>query len=341
MKAFVINGKLDAGVQELETPEPGENQVRLRIAYAGICGSDLHYYFDGAVGAFVVREPLVPGHEVCGIVDEDPSGIYAKGTRVTLHPATFGESRPGIEDQPHLWPNGAYLGSASTWPHSQGGMKEYLLVRPDQIRVLPDSLPMKRAALTEPLSVALHGINVAGGVEGQRVFVSGSGPIGLLATAAAHALGAASVTASDLLDGPLSRAKAVGADQTIKIGTDEIPEEAFDVVLECSGVVPGTNGAIKAVRRHGIVAQVGMLPAGGQPIDMASIISKEVQLRGCFRFKDEVEQAIEVLDANPVIDEVITHVVAGDDAESGFTTAKNSEISGKVVVDCWTGGQIA
>lgn len=121
MRAIVINGKEDLELVELSTPEPAEGQVRLRIAYAGICGSDLHYYYEGANGGFVVREPLVPGHEVSGTIDLDPSGELASGTPVTVHPARFGESQPRLENLPHLWPNGAYLGSASTWPHTQGG----------------------------------------------------------------------------------------------------------------------------------------------------------------------------------------------------------------------------
>ena len=78
----------------------------------------------------------------------------APGTPVTIHPATFGTPEPGIEDRPHLWPNGAYLGSASTWPHTQGGMSEFLVVGKHMLRTLPATLPLRRAALAEPLAVA-------------------------------------------------------------------------------------------------------------------------------------------------------------------------------------------
>src|SRR5215217_3019829 len=158
MRALVINGKLDLVETELPTPEPGPGQVRLRMAFGGVCGSDLHYYNEGANGEYVVREPLVPGHEVSGTVDVDPSGELAPGTPVTVHPATFGNPEPGIEDRRHLWPGGAYLGSASTWPHTQGGMSEFLLVDKDMVRPLPAGLSLRRATLAEPLAVALHGI---------------------------------------------------------------------------------------------------------------------------------------------------------------------------------------
>lgn len=335
MKAIVINGKLDLQEVELPSPEPGAGQVRLRMAFGGICGSDLHYYNEGANGEYVVREPLVPGHEVSGTVDLDPSGELAPGTPVTVHPATFGTPEPGIEDRRHLWPGGAYLGSASTWPHTQGGMSEYLLVDKEMVRVLPAGLPLRRAALAEPLAVALHGIRIAGGVDGKTVLVSGSGPIGLLAAAAALADGAAEVVATDVLTGPLERARALGVHGTIRVGVEEIPAMAFDVVLECSGVPGAISPAIAAARRAGIVVQVGMVPNEARPVNLAPLVSKEVQLRGTFRFDDEIDEAVRMLAATPSIEQVITHTLPAEQALEAFAAAKDSEASGKVVISLW------
>lgn len=337
MRAFVINGKQDGQVGEVPTPEPGPGQVRLRISYVGICGSDLHYWFNGANGAFKVTEPLIPGHEVSGTVDLDPSGRLAPGTPVTVHPATFGDCVAGLEDHKHLWPNGAYLGSASTKPHTQGGMSEYLIVDAPMVRILPEGLDLRTAALAEPLAVVLHGINVAGGVAGKRVLVSGSGPIGLLAAAAALASGAAEVTSTDLLAGPLQRAKAIGVHHTIGLAEQKIPTESYDVALECAGVPVAVDGCIAGLKKTGILAQVGMLPAGGNPIDLASLISKEIQLRGCFRFNDEIDQAVTMLAANPQIAAVVTHTIGADEVLDAFNVAKDSQVSGKVLVDMWTG----
>nr|WP_308220471.1 alcohol dehydrogenase catalytic domain-containing protein [Microbacterium proteolyticum] len=90
MKSLLIEKANTAVIREVPLPEPGEGQVRLRVEYVGICGSDLHYFFEGANGAFVVREPLVPGHELSGRISLDPSGALAPGTPVTVHPARFG-----------------------------------------------------------------------------------------------------------------------------------------------------------------------------------------------------------------------------------------------------------
>ena len=251
---------------------------------------------------------------------------------MTVHPATFGKSEPGIEDAPHLWPGGAYLGSASTWPHTQGGAAQYVIFKSSMIRTLPASLPLRTAALAEPLAVALHAITIAGGVKGKKVFVSGSGPIGLLVVAASKILGATEIAASDLLPGPLSRATQLGATQTITIGTDQLPENHFDVVFECSGVARAISGALGAVRRRGTIVQVGMLGAGGHEIAIAPLVSKEIELKGTFRFKDEIDQAITLLDQSPWIASSITHEFTIDQAVEAFEMAKNSEQSGKVLV---------
>ena len=102
MKALFIHAAEDARLEDVPIVEPGEGQVRLKVAYVGICGSDLHYYYNGANGAYVITEPLIPGHELSAVVDLDPSGELAPGTPVTVHPARYGISAPGIEDRPHL-----------------------------------------------------------------------------------------------------------------------------------------------------------------------------------------------------------------------------------------------
>lgn len=333
MRALSIFGKEDIRTLDLPVPTPGAGEVRVKVAYVGICGSDLHYYFDGANGAFVVREPLVPGHELSGTIDADPTGRWAIGTPVTVHPATFGDVVPGLEQARHLWPGGSYLGSASTWPHTQGGMADYLVVGADMVRELPAGLPLARAALAEPLAVALHGIEQAGGVAGSRVLVSGAGPIGLLAALASKVAGAAHVAVADVVPEPLERARALGAEETILLGSSQVVPGSFDVVLECAGVPASITTAIAAVRPRGVVAQVGMLPNIEVSVLLSPYISKEVTMVGSFRFDDEIGDAVRLLSDHPEADNVITHVIAAGDALTGFTTAKDSRASGKVLIE--------
>ncbi|TDL45869.1 zinc-binding dehydrogenase [Microbacterium oleivorans] len=331
MDAVVIGGKLDLTVADHPVPEPDAGQVRIRVGYVGICGSDLHYYSEGANGAFVVTEPLIPGHELSGWVDLDPSGLLSAGTPVTVHPARFGpEGSAPVE--PHLRPGGSYLGSAATTPHTQGAMSDYLVVDAGMIRTLPSDLPVRRAVLAEPLAVAIHGAGRAGSLAGARVLVCGAGPIGLLAVVAAQEAGAASVEITDLLPEPLERARALGVDGVWRVGEGEVPSDVYDVVLECSGAAPAVSSAIAAVRRRGTVVQIGMLPNQPVGVNIAPLISKEAALAGAFRFLDEIDEAIEVLSRRPEIEAVITHEFRPDAAIEAFETARRSAESSKVVV---------
>lgn len=332
MRAVFIDGADRIAVREVPVPEPAGDEVRIRVARVGVCGSDLHYYVDGANGEYVVREPLVPGHEVSGTVDCDPSGELPVGTPVTVHPARFGTEVPGTSGAPHLWPGGSYLGSAATWPHTQGAMADLLVVDRGMVRALPKPLGVDAAVLAEPLGVALHAATRAGELVGARVLVSGSGPIGLLAVAAAKARGAEHVTVSDVLAEPLDRARGLGADETTRIGEASLPREAFDVVFECSAAPTAISAATVAVRRRGVIVQVGMVPNEPRGVNLAALISKEVDLRGAFRFADEIDEAVALLAAKPQIGRVVTHVVPVAEVRRAFDTARDSAASGKVVV---------
>ena len=255
---------------------------------------------------------------------------------MTVHPATWGTARPNLTDeQRHLWPGGGYLGSASTWPHTPGALAEQLVVRRDQVRRLPASLPVKRAALAEPLAVGLHGLAVGGGIRGKRVLISGSGPIGLLTAAAAAAEGAAEVVCADLLAGPLQRARFLGEASPVPIGTaqigvEDLPDSHFDVTLECAGVPQALHGLLLATRRAGVLVQVGNLPDETRPVNLAPQ-SKEIQLRGTFASTTRSTPPSRC-DQNPQIEQVVTHVLPFEEVNEASAIAANPEISGKVLV---------
>lgn len=333
MKALSIHAAEDMRLEDVPEVEPGEGQVRLKVAYVGICGSDLHYYYNGANGAFVITEPLIPGHELSAVVDLDPSGELAPGTPVTVHPARYGTSAPGIEDRPHLWPGGDYLGSASVTPHRQGAAVEHLVIERENIRVLPESLPLRRGALAEPLAVSLHAVTIAGDVTGKDCLVLGAGPIGLLAVAALLHRGAASVHVTDVRPEPLERAAALGAQRTLRVPEEAPENNAYDVVLECSAAPVSLSSAVQAVRPAGIIVQVAILPNQDIPVNLASLVAKEVQLRGTQRFDTEIDEAIELLAEDARFDAVVTQVVPLAEAETAFATAKDASRSAKVLLE--------
>ena len=333
MRALVVHGAGDLRIDELpeRALEPGE--VLVRPTHGGICGSDLHYWRHGAVGAFVLREPLVLGHEVVGRMAHDPSGAVPAGTPVAIHPATpCGNCPECAAGVPNVCRNARYFGSAASFPHTQGGFSESMIVRADQIRVLPDTLPLDRAVLAEPLAVGLHALRRAGSVAGAKVLVSGSGPIGVLAAGAAKATGAAEVWTTDLLEQPLRVARTVGADRTVRIGVDELPDQYFDVVVEASGAPPAVGAALAACRRRGVLVQLGMFPPGPRPMELSALVAKEIDVRGAFRFDTEFDDAITLLARTDVLENVITHTVGLPDAVRGMELAADPATSSKVVL---------
>lgn len=331
MLSFTIHGKGDLRQENVETPQPGPGQVRLKVEYVGICGSDIHYYFDGANGDIQVSEPLVPGHELSAEVDLDPTGEFPAGTPVVVHPARFGQPTDTLAGRPHLWPGGSYLGSASTKPHTQGAMREYLVVEKGQLRTLPDDLPLQRAALAEPLAVGLHALNRAGAVDQRDVLICGGGPIGLLAARAAVIAGAR-VAVTDLLAGPLTRARELGVAEAIDVSTTPLESNRYDVVLECTGARAGLQSALAAVRVGGTIVQVGNLPNRALELNLAAMTGKEISYLGTLRFNDEIDQAVALLAGDPSFEKVVTHVLPANELSGAFDTAKDSAVSGKVLI---------
>lgn len=331
-QAFVIRGREDGGLIPLALRDPAGDEIRIKVAFVGICGSDLHYYFHGKNGDFVIQEPLIPGHEVSGIVDLDPAGEFPSGTAVAIFPAQPGTMIPGLEDRPHLWSGVRYLGSAATTPHTQGAMAEYIYVKREMIRILPKDVSTKSGALAEPLAVALHGVKLAGELRGKNVLISGSGPIGLLALVAANSMGAAELTATDVVPGALERAQRMGAHRVINVADATLPPDRFDVVIECSGSPQALNGAISAVQRGGVIVQVGMIGGGAQAIDIGRVVTKELRLLGAFRFLDEMDVAIQLLQSHPELAECISHTFTLSEIEEAFQVAQNAQLSGKVLV---------
>jgi threonine dehydrogenase-like Zn-dependent dehydrogenase len=335
--AVVVHGAGDLRVDELPTPTPGPDEAVIAVAYGGVCGSDLHYWRSGAVGESILREPMVLGHEIVGTVHvaaADGSGP-AVGTPVAVDPATTGTA-PGRypADRPNLAPGTTYLGSAALLPHTQGGFARFTALPTRMLRPLPRGLSLRDAALAEPAAVALHGVHRAGDVTGRRALVIGAGPIGALAVAALRRAGAGEIVAVDLQDLPLAIAKQVGADRTVHAADSAaIDAVQADVVIESSGNHHGLASAVRGAARGGTVVMVGLLPTGPQPALVSLAITKELDLRGSFRFVDEISEVLDALaDGSLVAAPVATHEFAVEDALAAFHTAADASASGKVLL---------
>ncbi|KRE68673.1 L-idonate 5-dehydrogenase [Arthrobacter sp. Soil736] len=335
--ALVIHGVGDLRLDAVLPAAPRSDEAVVEIAYGGICGSDLHYWLHGAAGESILREPLVLGHEVVGTVSraaEDGSGPGA-GTAVAVHPATPGGAGARYPaESPNLSPGCTYLGSAARFPHTQGAFSQFAVLPARMLRPLPEGLPLRTAALAEPASVAWHAVARAGDVRGKRVLVIGSGPIGCLAVAVLKCAGAAEIIAVDVHEEPLKTARLVGATETILAAdADAIAAVEADVSVESSGNYRGLDSAIRGTMRGGTVVMVGLLPSGEQPVAISLAITRELDLRGSFRFNDEMDDVLSALaDGSLHVDPVVTHEYPFSDAIEAFNTAKDSRRSGKVLL---------
>lgn len=337
MLACVIEGPEKLTVAERPTPEPGVGEVAVDIVYGGVCGSDLHYYHEGAAGEFVIREPLVVGHEVVGRIAALGAGVTGidVGRPVAVHPAQVcGACEECTSGRPQLCASSRYLGSAAHFPHVQGGFTERLVVAADRAVPLPAGMPLRRAALSEPFSVAYHAVKRAGELTGRTVLVTGAGPIGCLAVAAAREAGAGTVYVSDLTDHALAQAKLMGADVLLRADRPDDPAwpAQVDVAIEASGSGPGLNSCIRTVRRAGTIVQVGILPPGTTAILGNALVNKELHLLGSWRFHTEFAEAIGLLATTIDPEPLISHEFPLSQAQAAFDAASDRTSACKVLL---------
>ena len=300
MLACRIHAKEDLRIEPVEMPDVGPGEVLLRLGAGGICGSDLHYYFEGRNGSFVVREPLIPGHEASGVVEAVGAGVtrVRKGDKVAISPShACGRCDYCREGREHLCANMKFLGSASLFPHVQGMFREYFVMAERQCYPVAGDVTLGELAFAEPLAVALHTTNRGPQLIGKSVLVTGAGTIGCLTVMAARLAGAACITVSDILDRPLAKAREVGADVVLRADRDGdvLAKPQFDVCYEVSGSFAALKTCIAAVKRGGVVVQAGTLPHEPLPFVVNDIMAKEIDLRGVFRWGIEFDWAVRYL----------------------------------------------
>ena len=197
MKSVVCHSAKDLRIENTELPALGEHQLRVNVAYGGICGSDLHYYQHGGFGTVRIKQPIALGHEVSGVVESSGAAVtgIAKGQRIAISPSRpCGQCRFCQAGQHNHCLNMRFYGSAMPFPHIQGAFSEQLIIEGYQAHPIADHLSLSEAALAEPLSVGLHAIQRAGSVLGKQVLVTGCGPIGSLLIGALRRAGAAQGT---------------------------------------------------------------------------------------------------------------------------------------------------
>ena len=338
MLACRIHAKEDLRVENADMPPVGVGEVLLKLGAGGICGSDLHYYFEGRNGSFVVREPLVPGHEASAVVAGVGAGVtrVRVGDKVAVSPShACGHCEGCREGREQLCSNMKFLGSASLFPHIQGMFQEYFVMGERQCYPVAGDITLGELAFAEPLAVGLHAVHRGGDLLGKSVLITGAGTIGCVTVLAARLAGARKVTVSDILDRPLAQARIVGADETLHAArdADALAKPQFDVAYEVSGSFAALKTCMAAIKRGGAVVQVGTLPHEPLPFVVNEVMAKEIDLRGAFRWGIEFDWAVDYLSTRRVdVRPLLSGQYPLKDAVAAFHAAADKNKSTKVQV---------
>ncbi|MEU7229809.1 NAD(P)-dependent alcohol dehydrogenase [Streptomyces chrestomyceticus] len=333
MRAAVLHAPKDLRIEERPVPVPGPGQVLVRVEAVGICGSDVHYYEHGRIGDFVVRAPMVLGHEPGGTVAALGPGasLHQPGQLVSLEPGipcgTCTQCRHG---RYNLCPDVSFYAT----PPVDGALCEYVVIDEHFAHPVPDTLTAETAALLEPLSVGVWAARKGRVGTGSRVLVTGAGPIGLVAVQTARAFGATEVVVTDIAPERLALARELGATDAVDVRTARLADTGYvpDVLLECSGVPAVADEAIRAVGRAGRAVLVGM---GGDtvPLPLAHVQNFEIEVTGTFRYANTWPAAIALAASGDVrLDRLVSHRYGLGQAEQALTAAARDRTTIKPLV---------
>lgn len=336
MKAAVYHGPQDLRVEEVPVRELKDNEVKIQVKYCGICGTDIHI-FHGDGGCCDVTPPLVPGHEFSGVVAEVGSKVKTVkvGDRVTGDPNDMcGECYFCKSGMQHFCKNNIGVGTTV-----DGGFAEYVIMREKQVYKVSDDLSFIEAAMTEPISCCLHGIDLCNIKAGDTVLVIGGGPIGMIMMQLAKNAGASKVIMSEPVEEKREQALKLGATKTIDPLHEDVEAvlaeycENVNVVIECVGNVHTQADAVRFAGKGATIMYFGLAaPEESFPIRPDDIFKKELHITSSYINPYSFERAIQILESGTVeLESLITNVVPLDDIADVFTKPEYRR-TGKVMI---------
>lgn len=336
MKAAVYHGPGDLRVEEVPVRKLKDNEVKIQVKYCGICGTDIHI-FHGDGGCCDVTPPLVPGHEFSGVVAEVGAGVKTVkvGDRVTGDPNDMcGECYFCKNGMQHFCKNNIGIGTTV-----EGGFAEYVIMREKQVYKVSDDLSFIEAAMTEPISCCLHGIDLCNIKAGDTVLVIGGGPIGMIMMQLAKNAGASKVIMSEPVEEKREQALKLGATKTIDPLHEDVEAvlaeycENVNVVIECVGNVHTQADAVRFAGKGATIMYFGLAaPEESFPIRPDDIFKKELHITSSYINPYSFERAIQILESGTVeLESLITNVVPLDDIADVFTKPEYRR-TGKVMI---------
>ncbi|NP_001149440.2 sorbitol dehydrogenase homolog 1 [Zea mays] len=317
MAAWLV-AKNTLKIMPFKLPPVGPYDVRVRMKAVGICGSDVHYLREMRIAHFVVKEPMVIGHECAGVVEEVGAGVMhlSVGDRVALEPGvSCWRCRHCKGGRYNLCEDMKFFAT----PPVHGSLANQVVHPADLCFKLPDGVSLEEGAMCEPLSVGVHACRRAGVGPETGVLVVGAGPIGLVSLLAARAFGAPRVVVVDVDDHRLAVARSLGADAAVRVSprVEDLADEVeriraamgsdIDVSLDCAGFSKTMSTALESTRPGGKVCLVGM-GHNEMTLPLTAAAAREVDVVGVFRYKDTWPLCIDFLRSGKVdVKPLITH----------------------------------
>ncbi|XP_013413887.2 sorbitol dehydrogenase isoform X1 [Lingula anatina] len=333
----------DLRLEETDIPEPKRGEVQLAMHSVGICGSDVKFWQKGIIGVYVVRNPLILGHESSGTVVALGEGVTSLkvGDRVAIEPGVpCMQCSVCMEGRYNLCDDLTFCAT----PPDDGTLRRFYCHNAKFCHKLPDNMSFEEGAMMEPFSVGVHACRRAQIGPGYTVLITGAGPIGLMVLVAAKAMGATAICITDISESRLEFAKSFGANYTILIDPKDDTEAVADkvkvamgclprVTVECTGVESGLQLGFHATRPGGIVQIVGIGPPD-VTIPLGLAVAKEIDIHTNLRYCNDYPVAIELVSSGQVhIKPMVTHRFNLEQTLEAFEMAKSGQAI-KCMIEC-------
>lgn len=333
MKVAVMTDLNKVAFTERPIPQPGKDEVLVKVEYVGVCGSDLHYFEHGHIGNFIVEPPFVLGHEAGGTVVKVGEAVtdLKVGDRVAMEPGkTCGKCEFCKTGRYNLCPDVSFFAT----PPVDGVFQEYVAHEAGLCFKIPDNMDTMEAALIEPLAVGFHAARQGNAQTGQTAVVMGSGCIGLVSMLALKAMGLSKVYVVDVVQKRLDKALELGATGVINGREVDTVEEiqkltggkGADLVIETAGTEITSRQSVFISKKGATIVFVGYSATGNVNMPMGTALDKELTLKTVFRYRHIYPLAIEAVASGKInVKGIVTNILDFDDLQEALDTSVNDK----------------
>jgi len=342
MKAALMTEPGKISIVKKDIPKIEDNQVLVKIEHVGICGSDIHYYEHGRIGDFIVKDPIILGHECAGRVMEVGKNTknLKKGDLVALEPGIIcGECAFCKSGKYNLCPDVEFLAT----PPYDGAFVEYIAYPENMCFKLPDGMDTVEGALIEPLAVGFHAANQANAQIGESAVILGAGCIGLVTLMSLLARGVKEVYIVDLINLRLEKAEEIGAKKVLNARDVNIIDEIMkltnnqgvDMVIETAGSKVATQQTVDLVKRGGKIVLVGLAANPVIDYDFGKLQAKEALINTVFRYRNIYPVAIKAVGDKAIdLKQIVSDTFGLSEIKKAFDyNIQNKSATVKIVID--------